>query len=181
MVLVKKSCGKNMGGCGRGERHQSREQWKGDKLRRKWIGKKNSALICRDSKAGVHLISLGPGPLQAQCCNLCYDIYQMYMLACRSFPWWKIGACDECLLHKRKVRWCETDLCPLFFFFFLFFFFAGGDPAETCGHPTLPAHLSQHDRDPLLLTPEVGCIRVIFCLGSLRIILYLAALKVEKK
>ncbi|KAL8598637.1 hypothetical protein ACOMHN_013520 [Nucella lapillus] len=32
--------------------------------------------------------------------------------------------------------------------------FKRGDPADSPHHPALPPHLSHHDRDPLLLTPE---------------------------
>jgi hypothetical protein len=55
---------------------------------------------------------------------------------------------DSLLVHSSKGL--HPDSCCFWLRF------AGGDPAEVNNHQKLPSHLSQHDRYPLLMTPEVG-------------------------
>ncbi|KAK7101052.1 cell cycle checkpoint protein RAD17-like [Littorina saxatilis] len=48
----------------------------------------------------------------------------------------------------------KDTTCFLFHALGKILYFKRGDPAESGGHQKLPAHLSRHDRDPLLFTPE---------------------------
>ena len=44
--------------------------------------------------------------------------------------------------------------------------FSGEDPSSVASQPRLPPHLSEHERDPLVIVPEVSicvCVSVSVC------------------